>query len=186
MEQKLRGWLKANKLDRLTIYKMGGVILFILSHQARAIMCIYALSHGKFRPFHFFIRRFLRAHYHIECSCKKIGTDFMLPHPNNIIIGAEEIGNCVQVNQNVTIGGNMKKIKERAWGIQKGPIIRDNVVIYTNAVVGGPVLIENHVIIGANCTCTHDVPPHTLIYNKTQVASRKINVTKGSFNYIDE
>lgn len=180
MEKKLQNWLISNKIK----IKWGGVILFIFSHQARAIMCVYILSHNKCRPLKILIRKFLRAHYHIECSCSNIGDGLRLPHPRNIIIGAEKIGNNVQINQNVTIGGNMKKTCIRPWGEQKRPIIGNSVVIYTNAVVGGPVVIEDHVIVGANCVCTHDIPSNTLIYNTSQLSSRKILVTDGSFQYI--
>lgn len=48
----------------------------------------------------------------------------MLPHPHNIIIAAESIGDNVQINQNVTLGGNMRKTKQRSWGVQKLPILK--------------------------------------------------------------
>lgn len=183
MNEKLWSWLIANKYN-VNKSKWGGVKLFLFSHQARALICVYIVSHSKSKWLAFIIRRFLRSHYHIECSCRNIGYRFMLPHPRNIIIGAEFIGDDVQINQNVTIGGNMKKQVQREWGIQKLPIIRNKVVIYTNAVVGGPVLIEDHVIIGANCTCTHDVPAHSLLYNKQYLSSRKIEVQEGTYAYL--
>lgn len=185
MDQKLKGWLCANRIKMFTNVKLGGVILFFISHQARALICIYMLSHKKHTKIHFILRRFLRSHYHIECSCKKIGSGFKLPHPRNIIIAAEEIGNDVQINQNTTIGGNMQKVKQRDWGIQKLPIIRNKVVIYTNAVVGGPIIINDNVIIGANCTCTHDVKSNTLIYNKQMESSKQIEVLNGTYKYIE-
>lgn len=182
MDLKLKGWLLVNGLSKVN----NGGVLFLLSHQARALMLVYALSEGKYQPFHFLIRKFLRSHYHIECSCKKIGNGLRLPHPRNIIIGAEKIGDNVQINQNVTIGGNMKKTCNRSWGMQKLPIIGNNVVIYTGAVVGGPVIIEDNVLVGANCVCTHDVPSNTLLYNAPKTSRRKIIVTNGSFNYIND
>lgn len=180
MEKKLQNWLVANKLK----IRWGGAFLFLFSHQARAIMCVYIVSHCKSNFINFLVRKFLRSYYHIECSCTNIGNGLRLPHPRNIIIGAESIGNNVQINQNVTIGGNMKKEINRPWGVQRKPIIKDNVVIYTNAVVGGPVLIEDNVIIGANCVCTHDVPSNTLIYNNSKMSRRKVLVTDGSFYYM--
>lgn len=41
-------------------------------------------------------------------------------------------------------------------------------------------------IIGANCTCTHDVSAHSLIYNKQCASARKIEVLKGTFTYLSE
>ena len=49
-------------------------------------------------------------------------------------------------------------------------------MILTNAVVGGPVVIEDNVVIGANCTCTHDVEPNTIIYSKQFISDKKIIV----------
>ena len=80
----------------------------------------------------------------------------------------------------------MKKKTDRPWGEQKKTIIGDNVVIYTNAVVGGPVLIGDNVIVGANCVCTHDIPSNTLIYNNPKISSRKIQVDDGSFHYMKD
>ncbi|MCF0216863.1 MAG: hypothetical protein HUK21_10370 [Fibrobacteraceae bacterium] len=76
--------------------------------------------------------------YHIECSTKNIGYGLFLPHPSNIIIAAEKIGDNVQINQNVTIGGNMGKYNYYSDGIvQKMPIIGNRVIICPNAIVGG-------------------------------------------------
>lgn len=161
--------------------RFWGGTLFVFSHQARALIALYVLVNYKCKIVTFILRRFLRSHYHIECSCKSIGSYFMLPHPHNIIIAAESIGDNVQINQNVTLGGNMRKTKQRSWGIQKLPILKNNVVIYSNAVVGGPVIVNEHVIIGANCTCTHDVEANTMLFNQTKVSTRKIEVLKGTY-----
>ena len=168
--------------------KWGGVILFLFSQNARALMCIYWLSHNKYGIFHSVIKKILRSHYHIESSCQDIGERLIIPHPRNIIICAEKIGNSVQINQNVTIGGNMKKTKQREWGEQKLPIIGNMVTVCTNSVVGGPVIIGDNVILGANSTCTHevsvDVEPNTLLYNTMSESKRKIEVSEGTYKYI--
>lgn len=180
MNEKLHSWLVANKFN-VNKSKIEEVKLFLFSHHARALICVYIVSHSRNKYHTLIIRKFLRSHYHIECSCRQIGYRLMLPHPRNIIIVAESIGDNVQVNQNVTIGGNMHKKKQREWGEQKLPIIGNNVVVYTNAVVGGPIIIEDNVIIGANCTCTHDIPANTLVYNKQYISSRKIKVLEGTY-----
>ena len=77
----------------------------------------------------------------------------------------------------------MKRKVKREWGEQKLPIIKNRVFIFTNAVVGGPVIIDDHVIIGSNCTCTHDVRAHTLLYNKQYMSNKPINVLDGTFEY---
>lgn len=181
MNKKLSSWLIANGFSKQSKSIVGGAILFVFSHQARALIALYILINNKCKIVTFLLRRFLRSHYHIECSCKTIGSYFMLPHPHNIIIAAESIGDYVQINQNVTLGGNMRKTKQRSWGVQKLPILKNHVVIYSNAVVGGPVIVNEHVIIGANCTCTHDVEANTMLFNQTKVSTRKIEVLIGTY-----
>ena len=110
----------------------------------------------------------------------------MLPHPRNIIIFSESVGDWVQINQNSTIGGNFKKTVERKWGTQRAPILGNHIVICPNSVVGGPVIIEDHVIVGSNCTCTHDVPSHTMVYNKQFISNKKIVVERGTFTVLEE
>lgn len=108
----------------------------------------------------------------------------MIPHPRNIIMWAERIGDNVLINQNVTIGGNLRKERNRPWGKQAIPIIKNNVMILTNAVVGGPIIIEDNVVIGANCTCTHDVDQNSIIYSKQYISDKKIKVTNRQITYI--
>lgn len=154
----------------------GGVRLFLFSHHARAIIAIYIVSNCKNKLVSLLFHKFLRSYYHIECCCKDIGYGLMIPHPRNIILWAERIGDNVLINQNVTIGGNLRKERIRPWGKQMIPIISNNVMILTNAVVGGPVVIQDNVVIGANCTCTHDVEPNTIIYSKQFISDKKIIV----------
>ena len=45
-----------------------------------------------------FCRHRLHHSYHIECSCSSIGIPLRIPHPFNIIIAAQSIGNNVQIN----------------------------------------------------------------------------------------
>lgn len=57
-------------------------------------------------------------------------------------------------------------------------------MILTNAVVGGPIIIEDNVVIGANCTCTHDVDQNSIIYSKQYISDKKIKVTNRQITYI--
>ena len=120
-ESKLKGWLEANKLNP----ERPLLLHLLFSHLGRALILVYYCSHNSNRIISFFARKFLRTHYHIEMSCRSIGYYFMMPHPRNIIIGAESIGDYVQINQNVTIGGNMQKIVTRGGVIHKLPIIKN-------------------------------------------------------------
>lgn len=178
--KKLKTWIEACNLrpDRSILYYL------LFSHIGRGIILVYYKVHGNNKIVKHICRKILLNHYHIEVGCKIIGEYFSLPHPRNIIIAAESIGNHVQINQNVTIGGNMKKtaIREGGW-VQKLPVLGNFCVIYTNSVVGGPVIIGDNVIIGSNCTCTHDIEQNTLVYNKCELSRKKIIVQSGSYIY---
>ena len=75
-----------------------------------------------------------------------------LRHPIGIVVGKHaELGENVKINQNVTIGG-------RGGENPKGqPIIKDNVKIYTGAVVLGNVTLEEGCVVGANSVVLEDV-----------------------------
>lgn len=183
-DSKLKSWLRANKFkvsDNAFVYRVILLRLFMLSHNARAIILVYIISHYQ-GLISLTSRMLLRSKYGIECSTRKIGFGLMLPHPRNIIISAETIGDNVQINQNVTIGGNMKKTKIRGVNdIQKLPRILNNVVICPNSIVGGPVIINDNVIVGANCVCTHDVESNSLVYNNCNISKKKIIVKQGTY-----
>lgn len=187
MNEKLISWLKANKFNVNESKLWGGVklaLLFLFSHHARALICIYITSHSHNKIKSLIFQKILRSHYHVECCCKKIGFRLMIPHPKNIILWAQEIGDDVLINQNVTIGGNLRKEKQREWGVQTIPIIKDRVMILTNAVVGGPIVVENDVIIGANCTCTQDVPANSMVYSRQYLSEKKIKVSGRKYQTI--
>jgi len=142
---------------------------------------MFLCCHIKNRLLRLFFAKWLTNKYHIEvASSAKIGWHFMVPHPRNIIIaGNVVIGDYCQVNQDVTIGGNMKKTKQRDFGLQKMPIIGDKVLVYTGAVIGGPVMVGSNVIIGANCVVTHDVESNSIVKQSSETIRRKIDYKSG-------
>lgn len=115
----------------------------------------------------------------------KIGKYFFMPHPRCIIIAnSVVIGEHVHISQYVTIGGNFKKIKKLNNGeIQKLPIISNYVNIHPSAVIGGPVTINEHVIVGANSVVTKDVPSNSLVYGQNKLADKKIEVAFDGGNF---
>ena len=64
------------------------------------------------------------------------------------------IGKNVDIQHSVTIG--------LKYGIAKGPVIEDNVVIGARAMIIGPVNIGHDSIIGA-CVVVKDVPPFSIV-----------------------
>ncbi|MDP4266779.1 MAG: serine O-acetyltransferase EpsC [Bacteroidota bacterium] len=93
----------------------------------------------------------------------KIGEYFAIDHGTGTVIGETcIIGNNVKLYQGVTLGAKSFPLDESGnpiKGINRHPIIEDNVVIYSEATILGRIRIGKDSIIGANIWVTHDVPP---------------------------
>ena len=94
------------------------------------------------------------------CGCEihgntKIGKGLQLPHNGlGVVINPNTIiGNNVKIHQNVTIGG-----REGSGA----PVIEDNVLIGTGAVILGDIIIHKGVKIGANAVVICDIPENTI------------------------
>ncbi|EGA90829.1 serine o-acetyltransferase [Planococcus donghaensis MPA1U2] len=79
--------------------------------------------------------------------------------------------NC-KIYQNVTLGGNGKKVGGKTIN-RGGPILRKNVVVFAGACVLGPITIGENSIIGANAVVTKDVPPNSLAVGVPAVIKTK-------------
>jgi len=87
----------------------------------------------------------------------EIGPGLILPHPTGVVIGeGARIGRSVMLYHNVTLG-------RRAWDEPGCPTIGDNVVIYTGAVLVGPISLGEGVNVAANAVVTRDVPPNAVV-----------------------
>ena len=102
----------------------------------------------------------------------QIGKSFFIDHGTGIVIGETTIiGKNVKIYQGVSLGAlsvdkNMAKTKRH-------PTIEDNVVIYSNAtILGGETVIGHDSIIGGNVWLTESIPPHSIVYNKSEVKVR--------------
>ena len=99
----------------------------------------------------------------------KIGGGVIVVHGYSTIVYANEIGKNFTVFQNVTVGVGKKNDK----GIDT-PTIKDNVTIYTGAVVFGPITIGNNVTIGAGAVVNKDVPDNcTVVGNPMRIIEKK-------------
>ena len=78
-------------------------------------------------------------------------------HPGSIIDEG-----CV-IYQNVTLGGNTKQKKDGSVYNEGAPHIERNCIIFSGAVIAGPITIGEGSIIGANAVVTRSCPPHTKI-----------------------
>lgn len=99
-----------------------------------------------------------RVIYNVDIDYRaKIGAGFVIVHGLGIVIGAGvTIGRNCKIYQGVTIGGSglscIKNDKE-IWQ----PIVGDNVTIYTNAMILGPINISDKTIIKAGRLIKEDI-----------------------------
>ncbi len=93
----------------------------------------------------------------------RIGERFFIDHGTGVVIGETTvIGNNCRLYQGVTLGAKSfpldaegKPIK----GIDRHPILEDDVIIYAGATILGRVTIGRGAVIGGNVWLTRGVPP---------------------------
>jgi len=97
----------------------------------------------------------------------QIGPAFFIDHGTGVVIGETSvIGEHVKLYQGVTLGAKsfpLDKDGHPIKGIKRHPNIGNNVIIYAETTVLGPVNIGEGAIIGANKWITQDVPPNAKI-----------------------
>lgn len=91
----------------------------------------------------------------------EIGSGCRIWHTAGVIIGrGVKIGNNVSIFSNVTLGGLGHTIFHH--GEPGYPEIGDNVILYTNVTVLGPVKIGNNTSIGAHSLILESIPENSL------------------------
>jgi serine O-acetyltransferase len=92
----------------------------------------------------------------------EIGASFFIDHGTGVVIGeTAKIGQRVRVYQAVTLGAKSFPVGENGAlvkGIQRHPIVEDDVVIYAGATILGRITIGRGSTIGGNVWLTRDVP----------------------------
>jgi serine O-acetyltransferase len=110
-----------------------------------------------------------------------IGESFFIDHGTGIVIGETcVIGKNVRIYQGVTLGAISFPLDDEGKpvkGIDRHPIVEDDVIIYSGATVLGRVTIGKGSVIGGNIWLTHSVPPGSHI---TQVEAREEAFHNGS------
>lgn len=95
-----------------------------------------------------------------------------LPHPSGIVIGpGAVVGNGVAIYQGVTLGAAAPRSRE--WEF---PTVEDDVTIYANAVVVGPVTIGRGATIGAGAIVTKSVPAGATVIGTNRIVLREPTV----------
>lgn len=102
----------------------------------------------------------------------RIGHSFAIDHGTGVVIGATSIiGHNVTLYQGVTLGAkNFPQEEDGSLvkGIDRHPILGDNVVVYANATILGRITIGSNTTIGGNLWVTHDVPADTKLFYRQQ------------------
>lgn len=113
-----------------------------------------------------------------------IGEALAIDHGTGIVIGETAvIGQGVKLYQGVTLGA--LQVDKGYAGQKRHPTIEDGVVIYSGAtILGGATTIGRHSIIGGNVWLTGSVPPHSVVYHKSEVKVRDNNPFPEPINFI--
>jgi serine O-acetyltransferase len=97
----------------------------------------------------------------------RIGKRFFIDHGTGVVIGETAIiGDRVRIYQGVTLGAKSFPLDEKGApikGIDRHPIIEDDVVIYAGATILGRITIGARSSIGGNVWLTQSVPPSSTI-----------------------
>lgn len=96
-----------------------------------------------------------------------IGSHFFIDHGTGVVIGETSIiGSRVKIYQGVTLGAKSFPKDDTGHiirGIERHPIIGDDVIIYSNATLLGRISIGQGSRIGANLWITEDIAPETTL-----------------------
>jgi serine O-acetyltransferase len=96
-----------------------------------------------------------------------IGEKFFIDHGTGVVIGETSvIGKRVRLYQGVTLGAKSFPLDASGnpiKGIDRHPIVEDDVVIYSGATILGRITIGKGSSIGGNVWVTQSVPPGSKI-----------------------
>lgn len=103
----------------------------------------------------------------------RIDESFFIDHGTGVVIGETSIiGKNVRLYQGVTLGAKsfpLDKDGKPIKGIDRHPVVEDDVIIYSETTILGRVTIGKGSIIGGNVWLTHNVPPKSRVLQaKTQ------------------
>ncbi len=109
-----------------------------------------------------------------------IGEKLFIDHGTGVVVGETSIiGNRVRIYQGVTLGAKSFPLDEHGnpiKGIDRHPVVEDDVVIYAGATILGRVTIGRGSSIGGNVWLTHGVPPGSRV---TQADVREAGFERG-------
>ncbi len=139
----------------------------------KALTC-YRVAHELFKLGVPLIPRIITEMAHSETGidihpAAQIGGHFTIDHGTGVVIGATcIIGNHVKLYQGVTLGAKSFPLDENGNPIKNNlrhPILKDGVIVYSNATILGRVVIGESAVIGANVWLTRDVAAGERVLN---------------------
>jgi len=146
----------------------------ILAYPGFRAIAIYRFAHELYYLKVPILPRILTEYAHQETGIDihpgaKIGNSFFIDHGTGIVIGETSIiGNNVKIYQGVTLGA--LSVDKKLSKIKRHPTIKDNVIIYAQAVIlGGDTTIGKNSIIGGNVWLTESVPEDSVVYHKSEI-----------------
>ena len=99
-----------------------------------------------------------------------IGSHFTIDHGTGVVIGATSIiGNHVKLYQGVTLGAKSFPLDPQGnpiKGIDRHPVLEDNVIVYSNSTILGRITIGHDAVIGGNVWVTENVAPNTKVLQR--------------------
>jgi len=97
----------------------------------------------------------------------QIGESFFIDHGTGVVVGETcVIGSRVRIYQGVTLGAKSFPLDEEGRpikGIDRHPVVEDDVIVYSGATILGRVTIGRGSVIGGNVWLTRSVPPGSVI-----------------------
>ena len=149
----------------------------ILAYPGFRAIAIYRFAHELYKLQVPILPRILTEYAHQETGIDinpgaTIGQSFFIDHGTGIVIGETSvIGNNVKIYQGVTLGA--LSVEKKLAQTKRHPTIKDNVIIYAQAVIlGGNTVIGKNSIIGGNVWITESVPEDSVVYHKSEVRLR--------------
>ena len=110
----------------------------------------------------------------------RIGESFFIDHGTGVVIGETcVIGERVRIYQGVTLGAKSFPLDEHGRpikGIDRHPVVEDDVIVYSGATILGRVTIGRGSVIGGNVWLTRSVPAGSAV---TQGQARETRFDQG-------
>ena len=163
-------------LDAVAAYEgdpaAPGVAEAIFCYPGVLALSYHRIAHGLFRAGVPLIPRIISEEAHSRTGIDihpgaAIGERFFIDHGTGVVIGETTIiGDRVRIYQGVTLGAKSFPLDDSGRpikGIDRHPIIEDEVTIYSGATILGRVTVGRGAVIGGNVWLTRDVPAGAVV-----------------------